>query len=51
MNRPLGLLIAPIFANASQPQFLYRFQLGHLANISTSSTPHPYQPVQDDIRI
>ena len=49
-NRQHELLIPQIFANASQPQFLYRFLLGHQGNSSTSSTSDPYQPVQDDIR-
>ena len=30
--------------------FPYRFQPGHQVNSSTSSTPDPNQPVQDDIR-
>ena len=49
-NRQHELLIPQIFANASQPQFPYRFLLGHQGNSSTSSTSDPYQPVQDDIR-
>ena len=49
-NRQHELLIAQIFANASQPQFPYRSQPGHQGNSSTSSTSDPYQPVQDDIR-
>ena len=49
-NRQHEPLVAQIFANASQPQFPYRFQHGHQANNSTSSTPDPYQPVQDDIK-
>ena len=49
MNRQHELLIAQIFANASQPQFPYRSQPGHQGNSSTSSTSDPYQPVQDAI--
>ena len=49
-NRQHELLIAQIFANASQPQFPYRSQPGHQGNSSTSSTFDTYQPVQDDIR-
>ena len=49
-NRQHELLIAQIFANASQPQFPYRSQPGHQGNSSTSSTSDPYQPVQDAIR-
>ena len=49
-NRQHELIIAQIFANASQPQFPYRSQTGHQENSSTSSTSYPYQPVQDDIR-
>ena len=49
-NRQHELLIAQIFANASQPQFPYRSQPVHQGNSSTSSTSDPYQPVQDDIR-
>ena len=49
-NRQDELLIAQIFANASQPQFPYRSQPVHQGNRSTSSTSDPYQPVQDDIR-
>ena len=49
-NRQHELLIAQIFANASQPQFPYRSQPGHQGNSSTSSTSDPYQPIQDDIR-
>ena len=48
-NRQHELLIAQIFANASQPQFPYRSQPGHQGNSSTSSTSDPYQPVQDAI--
>ena len=48
-NRHHELLIAQIFANASQLQFPYRSQPGHQGNSSTSSTSDPYQPVQDDI--
>ena len=44
-NRQHEVLIAQIFANASQPQFPYR-----QGNSSTYSTFYPYQPVQDDIR-
>ena len=44
-NRRHELLIAQIFANASQPQFPYR-----QGNSSTSSTSDPYQAVQDNIR-
>ena len=51
-NRKHELLIAQIFANASQPQFPYRSQPGHQRrNSSTSSTSDLYQPVQDDIEI
>ena len=49
-NRQHELLIAQIFANASQPQFPYGSQPGHQRNSSTSSTSDPHQPVQDDIR-
>ena len=49
-NRQHELIIAQIFANASQPQFPYRSQTGHQENSSTSSTSYPYQPLQDDIR-
>ena len=49
-NRQHELIIAQIFANASQPQFPYRSQTGHRENSSTSSTSYPYQPRQDDIR-
>ena len=45
MNRQHELLIAQIFANASQPQSPYR-----RGNSNTSSTFDPYQPVQDDVR-
>ena len=44
------LLIAQIFANASQPLFLYCSQPGHQGNSSTSSTSDPYRPVKDEIR-
>ena len=40
-NRQHELLIGQIFANASQPQFLYRSQPGHQGNSSTSSTSDP----------
>ena len=41
-NKQHELLIAQVFANASWPQFSYRFQFGHQANSSTSSTYDPY---------
>ena len=44
-NRQHKVLIAQIFANASQPPFPYR-----QGNSSTYSTSYPYQSVQDDIR-
>ena len=49
-NKQHELLIAQIFANASQPQFPYHSVPGHEGNSSTSSTSSPHQPVQDDIR-
>ena len=49
-NEQHKLLIAQIFANASQPQFTYCSQPGHQGNSSTSSTSDLYQPVQDDTK-
>ena len=49
-KRQHELLIAQIFANASQSEFPYRSQPGHQGNSSTSLTSDPYQPVQDNMR-
>ena len=49
-NRQHELLIAQVFANASQLLFPYRSQPGHQGNSSISSTSDLYRPVKHEIR-